>query len=161
MPARDDEGFIHFQECLTSLNEAWRILEEVVNPVTSASPILRLAAFRMAIVEYAKPFKKSFGAPTPTQPKGRKHALKFPSLSADDIRLHKTLLELRDQVLAHSDLSQKDAKVYVGTTSGRAIPVIISETAPELPDPETVRLLVERVLDALYAQLSMYERQFQ
>ena len=149
---RDDEPFIHFQECLSSLNRAWAVLGELVDSATS--PVLRSAAYHMAIVEYAKPFKASFGSG------GRKFVLPLPNLSDSDMRLHERLLALRDQTLAHSDLSIKDARVYVSEVGGRPFPLIVSNTSPQLPAPGTVRGLIERLLDALYLQIPAIEQQF-
>ncbi len=149
---RDDEAYIHFQECLTSLNRTWVILGKLEG--SGVDPVLRTASYHMALIEYAKPFKESRGA------NKRRHFLAFPSLSADDTALHSQLLALRDQVLAHSDLTVKDAKLYVGESNGRALPLIISNTAQQLPRTSQVRQLVEHLLDALYAEIPTYEQQF-
>jgi len=109
----------------------------------------------MALVEYAKPFKQSHGTGN------RRHSLRFPSLSSDDAALHQQLLNLRDQVLAHSDLTVKDAKLYLGQVGEKIMPLIVSNTTPQLPEKERVQRLVERVLDALYAQIPAYQAQFQ
>ena len=149
---RDDEAFIHFQECLTDLNSAWRILEELQQ--AQISPVLWAASYHMALVEYAKPFRKSRGA------NNRRHVLPTPALDELELQLHDRLLALRDTVLAHSDLTVKDANVYVGEIAGQPLPLIISNTEPVLPSVAVVKIHIERVLDALYAQLPMYEQQY-
>lgn len=150
---RDDDAYIHFQECLTSLNRAWVILGRLDAP--GIDPVLWTASFQMALIEYAKPFKKSHGTDN------RRHSLAFPWLSADDAALHAQLLDLRDQVLAHSDLTVKEATLYLGEVGGKIMPFIVSNTAPRLPTKEQVQQLIERVLDAWYAQIPVYESLFQ
>jgi len=104
------------------------------------------AAYQMALIDYAKPFKQSRG-------KGkRKHILPFPPLSADDVELHKKLLDLRDTFLAHSDISAKDAMLYVNVISGQPLPMIASNTDPLLPSLAVVKAHVERILDVWYLQ---------
>jgi hypothetical protein len=150
--ARDDEAYIHYEECNTSLNEAWCILGRLES---SGDPLLSKAAYHMALIAYARPFKESYGVDK------RRHRLSLPpGLSASDQKLHQELIRLRDQFLAHSDLSPKDAKVYVGEVSGRPLPLIVSNTDPQLPKPEAVRLLIERLLDYQYNRLSWYQQQF-
>lgn len=149
---RDDEAFIHFQECLTDLNAAWRILEELQQ--AQVPPVLWTASYHMALIEYAKPFRMSRGA------NNRRHVLPAPALPDAGLQLHARLLDLRDTVLAHSDLSVKDAKVYVGEIACQPLPFIISNTEPAFPSVAVVKPHVERVLDALYAQLPIYEQQY-
>jgi len=83
-----------------------------------------------------------------------------PELSESDKKLHRELITLRDRFLAHSDLSPKDAKVYVGEVSGQPLPLIVSNTDPQLPKPEAVRQLIERLLNCQYSRLSWYQQQF-
>ena len=151
---RDDEAYIHFQECITSLNRAWRTIKEL-QVSENAHPALQRAAYQMTLIDYAKPYKESRGA------NKRSHRLRFPrSLSNTDKVLHKKLLNLRDQFLAHSDLSIKDAKVNVVEVAGQPLPLITSNIDPQLPEPEAVRQLIERTLLHLYKKHPEYLRQF-
>lgn len=150
--ARDDEAYIHYEECNSSLNEAWQIIERLQS---STDPLLSKAAYHMALIAYARPFKESYGA------NNRRHRMTLPpGLSVSDKKLHRELITLRDKFLAHSDLSPKDAKVYVGEVSGQPLPLIISNTDPQLPKPEIVRELIERLLNYQYSRLSWYQQQF-
>jgi hypothetical protein len=150
---RDDEGYVHFQECLTSLNRSWQIICKLEEG--NVHPVLWTAAYHMALIDYAKPYKESRGA------NKRSHRLASPSsLSDSEMALHRQLLSLRDQFLAHSDLSLKEAKVYVGEVAGQPLPLIISNTDPVLPKLATVKQLIERVLDGLYRELPVYEQRF-
>jgi hypothetical protein len=68
-------------------------------------------AVAFALVQYAKPYTRSDGA----HKHGRQgYALPEPEFSADDLELHRRMLNLRRQVLTHSDLTLKEASVYVG-----------------------------------------------
>lgn len=139
------EEFIFFQECLTSLNSAWSIIDALSG--SEAHKAVASAAFRMALIEYAKPYKKSAGVLI------KRHVLPLPSLSDEDRELHEKIIQLRDSALAHSDLSVKDAKLYVGNIGGAPFPMIICNTGPELPTLTSVRGLIERSLDQLYKEL--------
>ena len=148
-----EEAYVHFQDCLSSLNRAWQIVQAIA--ANAPTPILTPAAYRMALVEYAKPFKTSYGA-------GRRRLnLSIPRLQEGDLQLHSHLLALRDQTLAHSDLSLMEAKVYIHELAGKPFPLIISNTEPQLPEIAKVQGLIERVLDSLYSQIPAYEAQLQ
>lgn len=148
----EHEEFVYFQECISSLNAAWTIIDTLQQ--SDAHKTLVWAAFRMALIEYAKPYKRSIGVHR------RNYVLPVPALSEDDQRLHKRIIELRDAVLAHSDIGVKDAKVYVGKIGDQAFPIIISNTSPILPSLADIRGLVERSLDKLYEQLPAWEIRF-
>jgi hypothetical protein len=143
MSKSDDERFVYYQECITSLNSAWQIITTLQE--INVTGVIRRAAYHDALIDYAKPFKASRGK--------EKHSYftQFPSEFSDsDKILHEQIIDLRDQFLAHSDLSIKDAKVYKGEFGDRVLPLIISNTDPLLPEPDAVRLLIERLLDYLY-----------
>ena len=145
----DEEAYIHFQECLTSLNTAWAILVKLEDARIDAT--LWTASFHMALIEYAKPFKQSRGVHK------RSHTMPLPQGDPGFEDLHERLIGLRDQVLAHADLAGKDAKVYIGAVNGQPIPLIISNTAQQLPTLTTVRRHIETLLDLLYAQIPARE----
>jgi len=150
---RDDEAYIHYQECITSLNSAWQTLGKLEE--LSVHPVLRSASYHMALIDYAKPFTKSYGKD------GRTHQLRVPSLLLDEEKsLHHDLMKLRNKFLAHSDLNEKDAKVYVGRIGNEPLPLIVSNTDPLMPKPAHVRQLIERALDILYQELPIYFQRF-
>ena len=143
MSKSDDERFVYYQECITSLNSAWQIITTLQE--ISVTGVIRRAAYHDALIDYAKPFKQSRGK------EKRSYLTDFPSEFSDsDKTLHKRIIDLRDQFLAHSDLSIKDATVYKGKIGDRVLPLIISNTDPQLPKPDAVRRLIERLLDYLY-----------
>ena len=82
--ARDDEAYIHYEECNSSLNEAWQIIERTQS---STDPLLSKAAYHMALIAYARPFKESYGAYK------RRHRMKLPPRFAEaDKKLHRELI---------------------------------------------------------------------
>ena len=140
-----EEDLIHLEQCINDLNSAWTILD-IINKV-DANPVLRSAAYRMAIIEYAKPFKNSRGITR------YKLLLDPPPLSSEENLLHEQLIGLRDQFLAHSDLSIKGPQLHTHSYNGRRYHQISTNTEPGFPDPQSFKALVERVLDGLYARV--------
>lgn len=145
------EEFVFLQECIVSLNSAWSIIEALSHG--DAHKTLAWAAFRMALVEYSKPYKKSVGLQV------KRHVLPLPALSAEDRKLHERIVQLRDTVLAHSDLNAKDARLYIGSVRGKPFPMVVSDAPPSLPTASDVRGLIERSLDELYKQAAAWEAQ--
>jgi len=136
---RDDEAYIHYQECITSLNVAWRTIGKLEE--LSVDPVLSRAAYHMALIDYAKPFTKSYGK------NGRAHQLKVSQLLSDKEKaLHRDLMKLRNTFLAHSDLNERDAKVYLGSVGNEPLPLIVSNTDPLLPKLADVRQLIKELL---------------
>jgi hypothetical protein len=141
-----EEEYIHYVECCESLNHAWRILQEL--RAATHNPLVHDAAFRFALVAYAKPYTRSDGI---HKRKRDAYKLPTPSLSPEELILHEQILRLRDQVLAHSDLTVKDAIVSLGRFEGRAN-ICIAQNGPEsLPSLDAVVHLIEHTLTLLYA----------
>lgn len=140
-----EEQYIHYQECINCLNTAWRTVCELEN--NKPGNALWAAAYRMALVEYCKPFKRSQGL--------NKQPLKIENLSFDSEfkRLHEEIISLRDTVLAHCDLGPLDAKLVYGSSDS---PMIVMNSTPNLPKPSDIRQLIEFVLDELYRKKSEY-----
>ena len=147
-----DEEYIHYQESITSLNRSWRTLCELEE--SEAGSAIWSAAYRMALIEYCKPFKISYG-------KNKvKHKLPTPNLDQDELALHEKILNLRDQVLAHSDLSVLDASVSYDKNASFPVPLIASNVLDELPQVTDIRNLVELILDGLYSMQEKYENHY-
>jgi len=146
-----EEHYVHFTECIESLTSAWRILKEL----DSAAPgVIRAAAYRMALVEYAKPYKTSYG----THKRGRQgYVLPAPNLSTEELALHTQVLDLRDQVLAHSDLTLKDARVYASRVQGHPFVTIGANQLPSFPNTFAVIALIEHSLELMYVQLKQLD----
>lgn len=147
-----DEEYIHYQESVTSLNRSWRTLCEL--ETSKAGNAIWSAAYRMALVEYCKPYKTSYSK--------NKVKLKLPKPNLDhkELELHEKIVGLRDQVLAHSDLSVLDASVSYDKNASFPVPLIVSNVLGELPQVTDIRNLVELVLDELYSKQGKYEKHY-
>lgn len=148
-----DEEYIHYQESITSLNRAWRTLIELES-LESGNAVWS-AAYRMVIVEYCKPF-------TPSQINSKdRYRLPLPQIPDSSKILHERLLNLRHQVMAHSDINVLDASVSYDKTANVPIPLIVKNILDNFPSIIEIKNLVETVLDALYQQEAQYELRFQ
>jgi hypothetical protein len=147
-----EENFVHLDECIRNLNEAWYILQEI-RAVTKGTAI-HAAAFRYALIAYARPYTSSDGE----HQKGRKaYKLSLPKLSTEEQKLHNQIIDLRHKVLAHSELIVKQAKVYAGRYGGRAKAIIVSNGLPQFPEIDAVISLIEHTLDSLYVERTRRE----
>jgi len=137
-----DEDFVHYVDCIDSLNRAWSILQDL--GTVERPSALHAAAFRFALIEYAKPYTRSDGI------HGR-HKLPPPELP-ELLALHQQLLDLRDQVLAHSDLTVKQAQLHLHSFHGKPYYIVSSNLPESLPTREAVITLIERTLDHMYVE---------
>jgi hypothetical protein len=145
----EHERYIFFQECITSLNIALSIVDAL--DISKNHKTVAWAAYRMAFIEYAKPYRKSRGIHV------KNHTLPLPDISEEDKILHDRIIDLRDTVLAHSDIAVKDAKLYFGNAEDRPLPLIASNTEAVSPSLAEFRGLIERSLDQLYKDLPNWE----
>ena len=148
-----EEYYVHHVQCIDSLNRAWVILQEL--NVIERSASIADAAFRCALIEYAKPYTRSDGI--------HKHGkngyeLPEPSLSLEDLVLHRQILTLRHKVLAHTDLTLKEAKVYVGSYKGRVSVVVSTNVLSPFPEIRAVIDMIERTLDNMYLERTRLEQ---
>ena len=144
----NEEAYVHYAECINSLNRAWQILVEL--RAIGRKTAIHAAAFNFALIEYAKPYTRSDG----TFKRGRNaYKLPPPNLSAELLALHQQILVLRDQVLAHTDLTLKEAQVYIASHAGRSLVTVLSNILPALPDSEDVIKLIEHTLDQMYVEV--------
>ena len=102
-----EEEYVHFVSSIKDLNNAWRLLQEVKRCEGSS---LVGAAFRFALIEYSKPYRSSHGNIK------KKHSLKEEHVPLIHKELHKRILDARDQIHAHSDLTVMEARLYVKNT---------------------------------------------
>ena len=147
-----DEEYVHYQESITSLNRAWRTLCELES--TPPGNAIWSAAYRMVIVEYCKPFTIS------QINRNERYKLPLPRLTENREKFHTRLLELRNQIMAHSDLSTLDAKVFYDKTADIPAPLITQDVMGNLPIVSEIKNQVEAVLDSLYKQETDYEYRF-
>lgn len=142
-----EERYIHFANCIDSLNQAWRILKKIKDEKENP---LRGFAFQFALIEYSKPYKASYGI------KIKHHKLSETFVSEEHLELHKRIIHARDKILAHLDLDIIDAKIYVQSTEhGRNIlrsQNIIDGTA-EMENIDSIIFLIEGTLGAIYKEV--------
>jgi hypothetical protein len=128
------------------IDRARSILKDLIS-VGTESELVATAAHELALIEYAKPFKKSFG-------EHQGYLLSEPDVSIGQLRLHHEILQLRDQVLAHSDLTVQETEFHLAEVrENRSITVIsnVEEPLPRLTD--TIEL-IDSVTEKLFNQLS-------
>jgi YHS domain-containing protein len=137
-----DEDFIHYVDCIDSLNRAWSILQNL-GKVEQPSA-LNGAAFLFALIEYAKPYTRSEGI------HGRRKLLppELPELLA----LHEQILDLRNQVLAHSDLTVKQAQLHLHSFNGKPYYIASSNCGHSFPSRKVVITLIEQTLEQMYVK---------
>ena len=137
-----EEQFVHFVTCISSLNNAWIILNKIKEQKDNS---LVGPAFRFALIEYSKPYKQSFG-----HQRRKLDDLYVP----DEMKsLHKRIIDARDQVHAHTDLTILDAKLYVKETEGHRFSVIVQNKISgleELSNIDDIIKLIEGTLDNMY-----------
>jgi hypothetical protein len=146
------EKYIHFVSCIDSLNSAWRILQEIRQ---STGNSLIGAAFQFAVIEYAKPYRTSYGTI------GR-HKLADVYVPEAHRELHNRLLATRDQILAHADLTIMEAKLHVAKTSLGQRAFIVQNVihgAMELSNIDSIIALIEETLVTMYAEADSLEKQ--
>lgn len=141
-----EEDYVHYVECIFSLNQAWWILKKLQE--TKQRHAITAAAFRFALVEYAKSYNGSDGIYR-NRKKRNAYKLPTPSLSSEDLVLHQQILDLRDQVLAHSDMTWKEARVYLNRYEGKLHASFMSNGDLPFPEIEAVIGLIERTLDIM------------
>ena len=76
--------------------------------------------------------------------------------------LHKRLIDTRNQILAHSDLTVMDAKLHVANTSLGQYALIAQNVihgAMELTNIDSVIDLIEKTLDSMYVEIRRLEKQ--
>ena len=145
-----EERYVHYVQCCESLNTARCVLLELRTTDKTKRTAIHAAAFRFALVEYAKPYIASRGIHSSDgsqQKKKKAYKLGPPTLLTEDLTLHKQILDLRDQVLAHSDMTLKDAHVSFARYGGQANVSIGGNCPLPLPDIVAVIGLIERTLD--------------
>lgn len=140
--SEQEEEYFHLVNCLGCFGRAHKILKELVLS-EFVSPVLMDAASRLAMIEYAKAYTVAHGYAK------YKYKLSPPCLSAEHVRLHRTILILRDKVLAHSDLVPKQGRIHYYPIESPE-PVLVSLNAdPKLPKPDKLLSLVKKTIEEL------------
>ncbi len=149
-----EERYIHFVSCIRNLNNALRILQEIKNS-KEVSPVIIIAAFRFATIEYSKPYRDSLGKILNSKGKNARYKLGEDFIPSDMFDLHTRIVEARDKIHAHSDLSILDAEIYIESTAhGKYVSTSqnVIFDAEELPKIDLIIDLIEQTLDAMYEE---------
>ncbi len=147
-----EEHFVHFASCITWLNNAWGLLNEI--HAQPENPLIG-SAFRFALIEYSKPYKLSRGVNRPFK-------LDTSLVPKAHLPLHEQIITSRDQIHAHTDLTVMQAKLHVHKVMGHRytlIPQKIITGVEELPNLQMVIELIEATLDRMYIQEKVLEAQ--
>lgn len=139
-----EEAFVHYVDCIDSLNRAWSILQALES--SAQVPVVSAAAFRLALIEYSKPYTRAEGAHS------RRYQLPAPNLAPDFVEIHNEMIHLRNKTLAHSDLTVKDAVLHIHTYGGKPYHLIASNRCDAFPDRKAVIELIEQTLDQMYPE---------
>ena len=148
----DEERYVHFVQCTDDLNEAWSILQEIRR--APDAPFAG-AAFRYALIAYARSYKTSRGESQ------RNHKLDTSFVPPEHLKLHRRILDSRDQILAHSDLTVREARVHVAaTSSGKLVGVVqnLLRGTEDLAHLDSVVDLIENTLDGMYRRVRELEQ---
>src|ERR1035441_8927863 len=140
----NEEAYVHYAECINSLNCAWHILCEL--RAIDRKTAIHAAAYRFALIEYAKPYTRSDGA-------FKHYKLPPPNLHYESLALHKQILDLRNQVLAHTDITLKEAQIFIASHRDHTFVGVMSNSLPAFPDSEGVITLIENTLDKMYVEI--------
>jgi hypothetical protein len=141
---RDEETYVHFVSSSDDLNEAWRILGEIKKDLEN--PFVG-AAFRYALVAYARPYVSSRGDHSSSY----KLDERFIPLAQRE--LHRSLIAARHQIHAHSDLTVREAKLRVAKApSSKRIGAAqnIIRGTEELANIDAIISTIEGTHDAMY-----------
>lgn len=148
----NEEAYVHYAECINSLNCAWHVLCEL--RAIDRKTAIHAAAYRFALIEYAKPYTRSDG----TFKSGRNaYKLPPPNLPDESLVLHQQILDLRDQVLAHTDITLKDAQILIASHRDHTFVAVMSNSLPAFPDSEAVITLIENTLDKMYVEIERHK----
>ena len=155
MLTEQKEEFIHFVLCIECLNRVWRLINTIKDAQRNS---LVGYAFRFALVEYSKPYNSSRG----TFRRNRK--LDTSCIPTELLALHTRIVNSRDEIHAHSDLTVMDAKLYISETHGKRLTTIswnIITGVEELPNIDEIQVLIERTLDNMYIKEKILENALQ
>jgi len=149
----DEEKFVHFTHSIDDLNDAWRVLKAIKRRERVGG--VEAAAFRYALVAYARPYTGSHGVAKYT------HCLGTDCVPAKHLDLHFRLVTARKQIHAHSDLTVRDAILYIREVAGKKIASQVRsgiDPLEELKNLDEIIELVEQTLEQMYAESERMEQ---
>ena len=147
-----EEVYVHFVSSIENLNKAWRALQNIIQ--NRESPLVG-AAFQYALIEYSKPYKTSRGNAK------KNHKLDNTHVPDEHKALHKRILDFRDQVNAHTDLTIKEANLIVARLSdGSKCATLIQNKihgTQEIQNIGDINDLIVKTLDSMYRTAKEFE----
>lgn len=156
----EEERFVHLVSCIRDLNSAWRLLNEIKRS-KERTPLVG-AAFQFALIEYSKPYRSSHGFALDSKGKQLRYKLDERHVPEQFRPLHQNILKRRDQIHAHSDLTIREAKLFVAQAPGRKIATIVQNKfhgTEEFRRLDEIVSLIEGTLDSLYNEEKQLEAQ--
>ena len=149
---KDEEKYVHFASSMENLSKALQILQKIKE--NKGNPLAG-AAFQFSLIEYSKPYKVSEGT--------NKHKHKLDdSLVPDRFKaLHERILDARDQIHAHADLTVKEAKLYVSLVGNKKYATLIQNKiygTEEIENIDAISQLIEETLDNMYMKAEKLEQ---
>ena len=148
-----EEQYIHFVSCIDALNRAWKILQDIRK---NKDNNLVVPAFQFALIEYSKPYKYSYGSAN----NGTKYRLEDTHVPVEYHELHKRIINARDQIHAHDDLTVKKAILHVSNAlSGRYATIVqnVIHGTEEFSKLNEIVNLIEQTLDRMYVEVKQQE----
>jgi len=153
-----EEQYFHFALCIDNLNSAWRILQEIKRQKEN---LLIGVAFQFALIEYSKPYKESYSSILNSKGKPiHKHKLGKEFIPREHLALHERIIRIRDEILAHTDLGIREAKVHIRKTDhGKYFGMSqnIIRGTEEMEQIDDIIDLIENTLDAMYIEAKRLE----
>ena len=141
-----EERYIHLASSSHDLNYAWYVLQEIRKEPSNP---LNGTAFMFALICYARPYTVSRG-------ELQRYVLDTQHVPTEHAALHDRLLSARHKILAHSDLTVKEARLHVANTSTGKFVGVVQNTifgTEEFGNLDTIVDLIEKTLRSLYASL--------
>lgn len=145
-----EEQFVHFVSCITWLNNTWILLKQI--QTQPENPLIG-PAFRFALIEYCKTYKLSHGI-------NKKFNLDTSLIPKEHLPLHIRIIDSRDKIHAHSDLSVMDAKLFIHESMEQPYTLISQNKiygTEELKNLPEIVALIEATLDNMYVQKKVLE----
>jgi len=141
-----EEEYVHFVSCIEDLNRAWNLSNQIAKELDNP---LRSAAWQFALIEYSKPYLDSFG-------RFRKYKLTEACVPEEYLEVHRRIILLRSQLIAHSDLTIKDAKLYVSEHPLGKFSGILQNNLERTEGLDNLGIIVKLIEGTL---LNMYEKE--
>ena len=128
--------------------------ESCVRLKSAPDSVLLGAAFQFALVAYARPYKASRGDLK------KCYKLSDEFIPLEHRGLHQRILDARDQIHAHSDLTVKEAQLHVAATAdGKFVGALqnIITGLEELANLDLIIAMIEQTLEHMYEEAKRLE----